>query len=219
MSEQRGHVGPVRVVIVSRVRFFREGLVRLFSHRPGYSVAAAAAAADAVPLIGETQPDIVLLVLETDTGPGLVREIRMAAPRTSVVSVGVSEDDPSVVALAEAGVAGYVTVDAGSAELVQIVDSVASGTAPCTPRIARALLHRLATLSTSEREPSPRESGLTSREREIVALIDQGLSNKEIAGRLCIEVATVKNHVHNVLDKLHVKRRGEAAARLRDAGA
>ena len=61
------------------------------------------------------------------------------------------------------------------------------------------------------------DADLTRRERQIVGLIDQGLSNKEIASRLCIELPTVKNHVHNILEKLHVRRRGEAVARIRES--
>ena len=220
MPERSGRDSEAtRLIVVARVRFFREGLARLFAHRPGYSVTGtASAAADALPLIGELRPDVVLLAIEYDAGPALVREILETAPETRVVSVGVSEDDPSVVALAEAGVAGYVTSDAGSAELAQVVDSVADGAAVCTPRIASALLHRLATLSRPANHQPRTDQCLTTRERQIIALIDQGLSNKEIASRLCIEVATVKNHVHNVLEKLQVKRRAEAAALVRDAG-
>jgi len=86
----------------------------------------------------------------------------------------------------------------------------------CSPRVAGALLRRIAALATdgrSDRVPAH----LTNREREIMGLIDEGLSNKEIAKRLRIEVATVKNHVHNILEKLQVHRRGEAAARVRAA--
>jgi len=90
------------------------------------------------------------------------------------------------------------------------------GEAVCSPRVAGALLRRIAALATdgrSDRVPAH----LTKREREIMGLIDEGLSNKEIAKRLRIEVATVKNHVHNILEKLQVHRRGEAAARVRAA--
>jgi DNA-binding NarL/FixJ family response regulator len=81
--------------------------------------------------------------------------------------------------------------------------------------MAAALFRRLATLAAG-RAPAAGAQQLTTREREILRLIDGGLSNKEIAGRLSIEVATVKNHVHNILEKLHVRTRTEAAARLRD---
>jgi DNA-binding NarL/FixJ family response regulator len=210
----------VRLVAVAKVRFFREGLTRLFAERDGYSVVATAgASAQGLALIREHRPDIVLLVLDADAGAPLVRDIVASTPATRVISVGVSEDDPSVVELAEAGVAGYVTMDAGSEDLVRIVDSVACGEALCHPRIASALLQRLATLSRTGETAHRPVTGLTAREREIVELIDRGLSNKEIATHLCIEVATVKNHVHNLLEKLRVTRRGEAAALMRHSAA
>jgi DNA-binding NarL/FixJ family response regulator len=86
----------------------------------------------------------------------------------------------------------------------------------CSPWMAATLLRRVATLAV-DRAPSPPEATLTRRELEIVALIDEGLSKKQIAWQLSIEIATVKNHVHNILEKLHVERRTEAAARVRHA--
>lgn len=215
-SHEPARNATARLIVVARVRFFREGLAQLFSERDGYSVVATAATAeDGLALVREHSPDIVLLALEADACPALVRSIVASTPETRVVSVGVSEDDPSIVALAEAGVAGYVTVEAGGPEVVRVVDSVACGEALCPPRIASTLLKRLASLSRAEHGPARASDALTAREREVVALIDQGLSNKEIARLLCIEVATVKNHVHNLLEKLQVKRRGEAAAAVR----
>jgi two-component system, NarL family, nitrate/nitrite response regulator NarL len=84
----------------------------------------------------------------------------------------------------------------------------------CSPQIAASLIRRVRTLSCERPAPSD-VPPLTARQWEILDLIDEGLSNKEIAGRLCIEVPTVKNHIHNILDKLQVRRRSEAAARVR----
>jgi DNA-binding NarL/FixJ family response regulator len=84
----------------------------------------------------------------------------------------------------------------------------------CSPRLAATLLRRVAVLAADRAQPRV-EARLTARELEIVELIDEGLSNKEIASRLCIEVPTVKNHVHNILEKLDVRGRAEAAARVR----
>src|SRR5439155_827652 len=99
-------------------------------------------------------------------------------------------------------------------DLVTVIESVARGEAICSPRVAAGLLRRVAALAAGHGGDLPRAQ-LTNREREIVRLIDNGLSNKEIARALGIEVATVKNHVHNILEKLQVHRRGEAAARVR----
>jgi DNA-binding NarL/FixJ family response regulator len=98
-------------------------------------------------------------------------------------------------------------------DLVDAVERAARGELQCSPQVAGTLIRRLAWRAAAGATLIP--SPLTARESEIVRLIDEGLSNKEIAVRLGIEVATVKNHVHNLLEKLRVRRRSEAAARLR----
>jgi DNA-binding NarL/FixJ family response regulator len=147
-------------------------------------------------------------------GLAAIRSITTALPEAKVVSLGVAEDDGAVLACAEAGAVGYVPREGSLNDLLAVIESVARGEAVCSPRIAAALLRRVASLA-AHRSANQIPANLTSREREIVRLIDAGLSNKDIARRLCIEVATVKNHVHNVLEKLHLHRRGEAAAHLR----
>jgi two-component system, NarL family, nitrate/nitrite response regulator NarL len=128
--------------------------------------------------------------------------------------LGLPETDEAVLAYAEAGIAGYVSRDGSVQDLVTAIEGAVKGELRCSPRLAGTILRRLAWRAAVGGDVSPRTT-LTSRETEIVRLIDQGLSNKEIAVRLGIEVATVKNHVHNLLDKLRVHRRSEAAARLR----
>jgi DNA-binding NarL/FixJ family response regulator len=101
--------------------------------------------------------------------------------------------------------------------LIATLASVVRDEMACSPRIAAALLRRVASLAV-ERSPWPSGARLTARELEVLGLIDEGLSNKQIAGRLCIELATVKNHVHNILEKLQVGRRSEAALQVRMHG-
>ncbi|MDQ5821587.1 MAG: response regulator transcription factor, partial [Actinomycetota bacterium] len=156
-----------------------------------------------------------LLDVAGGDGPGVVRSLLAKAPGTMVVALGVTEADDDVLPLAEAGVAGYVTRDGTVDDLLATVESVAAGETICSPRITATLLRRVALLARDRGAAAEAKRGLTHREREIVDLIDEGLSNKEIAVRLRIELATVKNHVHNILDKLHVRRRAEAAAAVR----
>jgi DNA-binding NarL/FixJ family response regulator len=126
-----------------------------------------------------------------------------------------SEASGELLRFAEAGIAGYVTRTASSADLVTAIESADRGEAVCSPRAAAALLDHVANLAADAAEP---DGALTARELEILALIDEGLSNKEIAGRLFISVPTVKSHVHNILRKLGASRRGQAAARVRAGG-
>ena len=136
-------------------------------------------------------------------------------PTYPLVALAIEDNDDDVVAWAEAGVSGLVTPNTALDGLTATLESVARGGARCSPRATAALFRRVAGLAgqylraAAGSEPPAR---LTPREREVIALIDRGLSNKQIASQMQIELATVKNHVHAILEKLHVERRGEAAA-------
>ena len=130
-----------------------------------------------------------------------------------MVAIGIADSDTEVIACAERGFAAYVTRDGSVDELAATIRAAGKGELTCSPRIAGTLMRRLGALA-AELHPASSMARLTRREREIAALMRQDLSNKEIATRLRIEVATVKNHVHNVLDKLQVHRRSDAARLL-----
>jgi DNA-binding NarL/FixJ family response regulator len=162
----------------------------------------------------EEPPEAVLLDLPARLGLGALEELGRAAPGARVVALNVAEDDEAaVIAWAEAGVGGLLAREVDVAEVERAVETTASGGTVCSPQLAAVLLKRVA--QGAEERPAATVP-LTAREREIAALIDQGLSNKEIAARLEIGLPTVKNHVHNLLTKLKASRRGQAAAMLRD---
>ena len=162
----------------------------------------------------ELQPDIVFLDVNMPDGLRLIHDLHMVVPDAAVVVTAMAETDGEIVACAEAGVAGFVTRDQSLAEALGVLESVARGESPCSPRTAAALLRRVAVLSAQRKPPGPPD-GLTPRENQIAGLIARGHSNKEIARELCIEISTVKNHVHHMLEKLGVRGRAEAAARVR----
>jgi len=208
----------IRLVVIAPVRLYREGLAVLFAGRDGFEVVATAVSTDdGVARVRETSPDVALVALGPGAGPALVRALTTTAPATRVVALGIADDDPDILPLAEAGVAGYVTTDATGDEVAFVVESVTRAEMPCSPRLAATLLSRVSSLAEQQRRQgaAPDLETLTVREREIVELIGDGLSNKEIASGLSIEVTTVKNHVHNILEKLGVRRRGDAAAIVR----
>src|SRR5205823_14959048 len=140
-------------------------------------------------------------------------DVDRVRPKTPVVALGVADAEPEMLACIEAGVVGLVSRDASFAELVATLVGAARGEVHCSPRFAGVLARRVASLA-ARRDADPALDRLTARECEIVALVEQNLSNKEIAVRLGIEVATVKNHVHNLLDKLQVHRRSDVARRF-----
>jgi two-component system nitrate/nitrite response regulator NarL len=159
-------------------------------------------------------PNVVLLDVAQPGAIGSAPEFVDAFPNLRIVAITVPDRESDLIACAEAGLAGFLPSDASLAELVAALQSVARGEALVSPRIAGLLLHRVGTLARDQRVVE-HVAPLTQRELEIVGLIDDGFSNKQIAEHLCIELPTVKNHVHHILDKLGVHRRTEAAARLR----
>jgi DNA-binding NarL/FixJ family response regulator len=166
---------------------------------------------DAVSVIERTQPHVVAI---DPHGASLfdVHEIRRLSPRTRIVAIAIGEDT-DVLPYAEAGVCGFVSPDASLNDLIRVIHDAMKGEMRCSPRVAGSLVRRLWSLAPAKAAASAHAT-LTSREREIAALIGKGLSNKDIAVRLHIEVATVKNHVHHVLEKLQVRSRSQALTRL-----
>ena len=200
-----------QVFLVGDVRLNREALADLIERDGRLDVRAHADASD-VGLLQRTSVDVIVVDTSGIDARERVRRI-VANSDTPIVVLGAPDDDEHVIALAELGVIGFVERDGALDELVAMVEGAARGEAGFPARIATLLLRRVSTLG------APRAAvdatGLTMRERQVVELIGQGLSNKEIGGELCIEVATVKNHVHNILEKLGVDRRFDAVVRLR----
>jgi len=205
----------VRLLIVTDARFYREGLARVLATDGRVEVVESAPSMEqAMAALAACHPDVVLVdAASPEALPG-VSAILDWSPEVRIVALGVTDAERDVIAFAEAGVAGYVLRDASLEELVATVESAARGELRCSPKLAATLLRRVASLAATPDDRSAQHH-VTAREREILRLVDEGLSNKEIAARLFIQVATVKNHVHNILDKLGVRRRGEAAARMR----
>ena len=205
----------IRVFICSDVRIYREGLAEVLARRPGIVVVGSCAGGgNQLPEVADLAVDVVLLDMSTSDSVGVLRDLSAAVPDARVVALGVSETEPEIVAYAEAGVAGYVTRDQAIGDLVEALLAVARGEAPCSPKAAAILLHRVSVLAGGGAAHGQRSTaaGLTRREQQILALIRSGLSNKQIGQQLCIELPTVKNHVHNILEKLGVSGRREAAA-------
>jgi DNA-binding NarL/FixJ family response regulator len=157
-------------------------------------------------------PKIVLLSMTTRDSVELLRAVRQMCPQARVVVVGIAEDaDADIIACAEAGVAGYHLRTESLDELLRLIARVSDGESACSPRVSAILLNHLSTLATKT-QPAARELVLTTREMQILEMLELGLSNRDIADRLCITLNTVKNHVHSVLNKLGVSTRMEAAA-------
>jgi DNA-binding NarL/FixJ family response regulator len=176
-------------------------------------VGEAADGMEAVERAGDLQPDVVLMDVRMPGVGGIeaTRRIRNAQPSTKVVMLTVSEDEDDLFASVRAGATGYLLKEVSIEEVAEAVRAVARGQALVTPSMASKLLGEFNVLSRrvdSQQGTAPR---LTDRELEVLRLVAKGMSNKEIAGELVIAENTVKNHVRNILEKLQMKSRMEAA--------
>lgn len=204
-----------RVFLLSDVRLYREGLLYSLIRRDAFEILGAAdPSAQTINRVIELDPDAVILDVGSPEGFGIAKILSSSLPKTKIVAFAVSEVEHLVLACAEAGIAGYVPADGSEEDLVTAVELAMRGELYCSPRIAGLLFRRIGTLSAAPAEAT-QAAALTRRERQILDLLGEGMSNKEIGRALHISDATVKNHVHNILEKLAVHRRGEAAARLR----
>ena len=205
------------MLIAVEVKLYREGLATLLAQQPGIDLVGTATNVPGVVESAQAlRPAVILLDAGFPDSLPAVRTLFEVVPAAKVVALALAESDPEVISYAQAGMSGYVTRNGSLEQLVETIRSVANGEFLCSPRVAAALLRRIAMIPLSGVQ---RLGMLTQRELEITGLIGDGLSNKEIANRLTIEVSTVKNHVHHVLEKLHVARRSQIAARLRDSTA
>jgi DNA-binding NarL/FixJ family response regulator len=203
------------VFIVSDVRLYREGLARSLARQPGITVLGATDASPAaVSQLISDAPDVIILEVAGPGSFGLAKSLSGQLPAVKIIAFAISDVEQEVLACAAAGFAGYVARDGSEADLMAAVEHALRGELFCSPRTAGVLFRHVAALS-AQSAPTTGRPGLTQRECEILALLGQGLSNKEIARAMRIGGATVKNHVHRILEKLQVRRRGEAAARFR----
>jgi two-component system, NarL family, nitrate/nitrite response regulator NarL len=202
----------LHVAIVDDHPLFREGVAHILSAQPDIEVVGEGeSAADAIRIAAECMPDIMLLdVSMPGGGLNAVREIATAYPVITLVMLTVSEEEDDVTAALRAGARAYVLKGVAARELVRILRAVAAGDVYVTPYLAASLLFELTGGKASVTAPSPLE-GLTERERQILERVAAGDSNKEIGAQLHVSEKTVKHHMTNILQKLQVRNRVEAA--------
>jgi two-component system, NarL family, nitrate/nitrite response regulator NarL len=210
---------PIEIFVLVSVRLYRDGIADALQQDRRFRVVGSAASLDAARQALDTYteaPDLALVDVDLEEGVDAARMLRSVWPGTTIVALAVRENDEDVVSWVEAGASGLVSREATLAELLNGVEAAARGEAFVSEPVAAALIRRVASVA-GERTVA-NGTLLTRREREIVRLIGDGLSNKEIASSLQIELATVKNHVHNILEKLRVSSRTAAVAAARASG-
>ena len=212
VAEGQDLLRDASILIVDDCTLYRENLAAILAVNGTAVPSVAWDLSSLIRALEDTTPSIVVLSMGTRDSQMLLQAAREISSNVRVVVVGLSEDDESeIVACAEAGVAGYHLRTESLDDLLVLIRRVVAGESLCTPRVSAILLRRLSALA-SRRQPAARELVLTAREAQILRMLEMGLSNRDIAARLCIAVHTVKNHVHNVLTKLGASTRAEAAA-------
>jgi DNA-binding NarL/FixJ family response regulator len=200
------------VAVIGATRFYRESLARFLAEGDGITfLGTAATPAEAAGLLAGSETAIVLFDVVRTSDLRAIHLVREVAPGARIVALGLPELESEILACAEEGIVGFVGRDRSLEELVLAIRAAARGDFECSPALSGALLRHVGTLAAAHRR-APGGVALTPREDEVGALIERGLSNKEIARSLHIELPTVKNHVHNLLEKLQVSTRGQAAA-------
>jgi DNA-binding NarL/FixJ family response regulator len=222
-----GVTGPVRVLLADDQRVVRDGLVLLLGLLPQVEVVGAAADGyEAVERAAALHPDVVLMDLRMPRCDGVeaTRRLREQQPDIKVIVLTTYADDRSVIEALRAGARGYLTKDAGGAEIQKALLQVVSGQAVIDPAVQHHLVDAIAVSppsppagqadspagQASSPAAGPLPGGLTPREAEVLQLIAEGLSNAEIAARLVVSEATVKTHVNHLLAKIGARDRAQA---------
>lgn len=206
----------MRVLVVDDSKVYRRALaVALAAEASVDFVAEATGPAEARELAETVRADVILVAMAAEAGIATLRALTADAGGVPVIAV-FGHAGIDLVGCAQAGASGFVHHDDSFEDLVGLLAGAARGEFPCSPKVASTLLRAVAGLA-AERAGHSVPANLTPREREVLQLLDEGLSNKQIARRLCIELRTVKNHVHHILEKCRVTGRHEAVAQLRAA--
>jgi DNA-binding NarL/FixJ family response regulator len=204
---------PVKLLLVDDHRVVRLGLRALFETAPQFVVVGeAGTVAEALVAARQGQPDVVVLDVRLPDGSGVeaCREIRSERPRTRVLMLTSYADEDAVVASIMAGAAGYLLKQSDPDRLIEAVEIVARGGSLLDPAITQTVLQWIQRLGTRAIEDPL--LALSDQERRILPLLAEGKTNREIAAELYLSEHTVKTYVSNILQKLHLSRRAEAAA-------
>ena len=200
---------PIRILIADDHPLFREGVAQSLANEPDFVVVGQAGSGEEVlTLVAEPLPDVLLLDVAMPGDGGIVTagKVATAWPIVRIMMLTVSEDQDDLMAALKAGARGYVLKGVTARDLTNAVRQVADGDVYISPALAGGILFEL----TAVKQENPLTT-LTERERDIVSLVAEGLTNREIGARLHLAEKTIKHYMTNVLQKLHVRSRVEAA--------
>lgn len=222
----------IRLVVVSDIRLFSDGLAEILGQSGQITIIAVANTVEkSITDIQQLSPDVVLLDMNISNSCHAVTEITRHCPATRIVAFAMPENDTHIHICAEAGITGYVAREDSLQVLIKAIEDSYAGEIYCPSHLASCLFRKVEALARNDhsnksytqsttRSDSQTKSPvtqLTRRERQIAGLLSQGLSNKQIARDLSIELSTVKNHIHNILVKVGAKNRMQAVLILQNS--
>ncbi len=213
-------MGKIRILIADDHAVVREGTRRILEQEPDMEVVGEAGdGEEAVNLVTSLKPDVAIMDISMPKMDGIeaTRLIKAACPSISVLALSAYDDDQFVFSLLEAGAAGYLLKSVRGRELLDAIRAVYSGESVLHPSIARKVLNRF--VSASGKPEGKEPSGMLSdREMEVLKLAAKGLSNQDIAEKLCLSIRTVQGHLGHIFNKLQVGSRTEAVVRALKEG-
>lgn len=206
----------MNITILTPIRLLGEGLAACINASTSMKAGAILNSVDELRLSLESL-ETNLIIVDVSQGVEVidVREIAVRWPTVPIVALGLAECKQEVIKCGRSGYSGYISRDTSIEKLCQALTDIAEGKQACPPEITGGMFRALFRI-VPEQEQADREPALTRREREVLDLIGQGMTNKEIGRTLCLSLPTVKHHVHNVLEKLGLSRRAEAMKQVRD---
>ncbi|MDP2935212.1 MAG: response regulator transcription factor [Dehalococcoidia bacterium] len=205
----------LRILLVDDHVLFREGIASLVAARTDMEVVGQAVdGLEAQEKARQLKPDLILMDIRMPNCDGLeaTRRIKAEWPEARIVILTVSEEDADLFEAIKAGAQGYLLKNLRPAALFELIQGVSKGEAPISPSLAAKIIREFVQATQRSAPQGTTEVNLTGREKQILQYVAQGASNREIATYVCITEGTVKNHLHNILEKLHLHNRAQAAA-------
>jgi len=210
----------IKILLVIEVRLIANIFAEVLEEEADFMIVGRSENVEgALKIIQDRQVDVALVSvgLPGQSAVELTRSIVQSAPATKVLALGLADDTDDVLKYIEAGAAGYILKDSSLLDLIETIRSTQRGEAQVSAKMAGAMMERLSSLAkmfVSVENTIADGVRLTPREREVLQCLGKGCTNQEIASHLLVEIGTVKNHVHSILEKLHVSNRDEAASYL-----
>ena len=209
---------PETFLLADDDTLLRASIAKLIAlSRPGATIAEAADGQEALAKARQLHPQVILMDVRMPVCDGIeaTRQIKAELPETKVIMLTVSDDEDDLFEAISSGAHGYLLKDMRPEDLLERLDGALRGEAVIAPAMAQRILRAFVEQAHRRSEAGDSEQQLSPREREVLALVSRGDTNKEIADGLVISVGTVKNHIHNILDKLHLRNRAQIAAYAR----